>query len=268
MKKNILAWCGVAFGIIGFGFALYSHYDNKYEKRPTFYVEPLRTEIINRDRISDTPIKVFTEAGREVTSDLTSVILYFWNAGKKPIKLSDIHEDIEIQIMDSNATIIDFAPLKRPLKEITKFRFVRDSLRHYPTIKVDFHLLEHNQGATYQVLYEGDPKAKILIEGYIEETNGHITNNSIIDNSPDYFSIIILCLLLAGCFYVVKQIAEKFEKKFENKSYYKYIKDVTAIILIISFFSLFIFIANLYFTYINPDIEDKIPQALQIIEKE
>jgi len=159
---------GVVSLLFGFVVSLYFYNKSRFEREPIFFVDSVRTEILNQDMLSEPPIRVLrTTDGSEIKSDLTSLQFYFWNDGRKPIKREDILERLYLQLSDSSSEIIHHRLLKvsRPIVDFelkTQTGFGKNFL------SMDFRILEEKDGITGQIFYLGDPSSELIINGTIE----------------------------------------------------------------------------------------------------
>lgn len=160
-------WFGIVGILIGCLGVFYSVQKSKYEREPIFLLDSVRTEIINKQIISETSVRVIKSDGTEVTNDLTALRFYFWNDGKKPIKKEDILEPLFLQLSDSSSEIIDYRVLKLS-RDVTGFQLSRDKLKEKNVLSIDFRILEKDDGITGQIIYSGNPNSMLLMKGTIE----------------------------------------------------------------------------------------------------
>ena len=116
-------------GALGLILSIYFYQVSKNEKDPTFIVEPIRTELINSNKLNNQPIKVIsTSNGQEIKNDLNIVRFYFWNKGKDAIKNENILKPIQI-ISGKNIKILytrnikssrDLCEIKEGVKDSNK----------------------------------------------------------------------------------------------------------------------------------------------------
>jgi len=166
MKKNLLSIIGVFIGVIGILLSLYFYEKTKVEREPTFVIDPIKTEILDSKSIHIAPIKVFTLDSVEIKNDLTSTIFYFWNKGQKPIRKNDLLEAVTIHL-DSLSKIVDFKILKSS-RDVCGINLTKTDEN---TLKLDFDILEYNDGFTAQIIYEGERNSKILLSTIIVGVN-------------------------------------------------------------------------------------------------
>lgn len=103
--------------------------------------------------------------GRELTTNVSGITVYFWNDGKLPIKSEDILEPLGVQL-DPTCEILDVRVLKvsRP---VTGFSFSQAADSSKNLLPISFKILEQRDGAALQIIYAGPPAARLRIAGVI-----------------------------------------------------------------------------------------------------
>lgn len=180
--------------IIGFIIGYFFYYIGINEPKPIASIDPLRTEILKSDTITDEPIKIIRkENGKEITSDITAVRFYFWNDGSQPIRKEDILKPISILLSDSTGEILSVKRLAISDSAID-FELKRDSEIPNRKLNIDFKILEKADGASYQLTYVGNPRADFLIDGRIVGVK-KIETRLIISSLSGWIAVIALILL-------------------------------------------------------------------------
>ncbi|MFZ6009952.1 MAG: hypothetical protein ACOYXT_06335, partial [Bacteroidota bacterium] len=64
-------------------FGYYFLYVGNKEREPTFYVDPVRTTILDKAEAGAAPLSLLKSNGDTITSDVVSVYFYFFNQGKE-----------------------------------------------------------------------------------------------------------------------------------------------------------------------------------------
>lgn len=165
LRENWLGVGGLFVGVIGVAASIYTYSSSRRQREPYFITDPARTEILSRDRVGAAPIRVTRSDGQPITSDLTAVRFYFWNAGGEAIKDAHLLEPLVLRIEDPSARVLDYSLLRssRPV-----CRFALQPGKTPNTLNVSFRILEHNDGGTGQIIYEGSPSARLTLTGAIE----------------------------------------------------------------------------------------------------
>src|SRR6188768_3264042 len=97
--------------IITLVFGYYFLYVGNRERRPTFYVDPTRTTILDKQNAANAPLLLLKSNGDTIVSDVTSIYFYFFNQGVETIKHENVYSPLKI-VLGNNAEILDFKILK------------------------------------------------------------------------------------------------------------------------------------------------------------
>lgn len=163
MKKgNILNIIGFLIGILGIVLSVYYYELSKREKEPTFIIDPIKFIILKSSSTHLAPIKILTLDSSEIKGDVTSLTFYFWNKGKEPLKSEDMLTDINL-FLSHNAKIIDFKILKSS-RDVCKISLIKQST---DSLKLNFKILEENDGFTGQIIFEGSELTQLNIAATI-----------------------------------------------------------------------------------------------------
>jgi hypothetical protein len=173
-------------------FGYYFLYVGTKEREPTFYLDPLRTTIIDRSTATTAPITLLKRNGDSIDSDVVSVYFYFFNQGKETIKQENIYSPLRITLSDS-AEILDYKILKVS-RDVSGVELIEDTVKG--GLLINFHALEYNDGFAGQLIYEGSKDARVIIEGGIEGTTAFKDKLSNVD--PLYVVIALAILLIAA----------------------------------------------------------------------
>jgi hypothetical protein len=239
-KKNWLNTLSVTIGIVGILIAIYAYTRTKKERIPTFYVDSVRTQIIDAKQVSSAPIKVIRNDGTEIKSDLNAIRFYFWNDGNETIRVENILENIILTIDDPDAEILDFKILKisRIVTGLQLNKITIDDSFHFG-LKISCVILEKNDGFSGQIIYAGKPNADLningIIEGYgpikskIKQKEENSFSNNLLQGSTVlgmFFFIMFIIFATRKCHntYIVKNR--------NNKGSYLLIKKILSIVFI------------------------------------
>jgi hypothetical protein len=197
------------FGIAGTVFGIWSHFANIREPAITYEINPLRTVIVQGGAPSDLTVQY---KGSLITKGVVSASVGIWNAGRAPIRVSDVLEPIRLKIGAGNRILS--ANVVRQSREIVQFQLYNPSaqpgaldVRSLDTLGVGFNILEHNDSAIVQIVYEGSPDADIVLSG-IFVGQPKLNRLSLEQQKPIYpnsrhakiISPILLLLLVIGLF--------------------------------------------------------------------
>lgn len=173
-------------------FGYYFLYVGIRERRPTFYVDPTRTTILDKANAANAPLMLLKSNGDTISSDVTSVFFYFFNQGEETIKQENIYSPLKIVLSDG-AEILDCKIIKvaRPVSGI---ELSRDTVGNF--MNVGLRALEENDGFVGQLIFEGKKDASIRMEGGIDGVKYFETHLSTID--PIYFLVAVVIFLIAS----------------------------------------------------------------------
>jgi hypothetical protein len=185
---------GFWFGIISFAVStalgFYWYYASDKAPRLVYAVSAAKAELKRPDFDNKLQIEY---GGVEVDSDVTIVQVAIWNAGSRSIRNDDILSALTLQ-MAGNAPILS-ARIKQTTREVCKFTFDNGNLAvsqsprnridtpltwtHEQALHTDpqlskgvcsfkFRILEPEDGALVQIIYEGDASKDPQISGIFE----------------------------------------------------------------------------------------------------
>lgn len=173
-------------------FGYYFLYVGEKQREPTFYVDPVKTMIIDKRTAADAPIQLLKSNHDTITSDVVSVYFYFFNQGLETIKRENIYAPLKIRV-DTSSEILYFKVLKTA-RDVSGIKVSKDTLDN--SMVIDFKALEKDDGFVGQLIYEGSMDTKISIEGGIEGAKDFKSELNSID--PIYFLGAVFIFLVAG----------------------------------------------------------------------
>ena len=137
-------------------FGYYFLYIGNRERKPTFYLDPTRTTILDKSNAANAPLLLLKSNGDTILADVTSVYFYFFNQGEETIKQENIYAPLKI-VMSDSAEILDFKILKvaRPVSGMQLARDAAATLATFAGVGLG--------GLSTSVAAHGDDPAKPLI---------------------------------------------------------------------------------------------------------
>jgi hypothetical protein len=183
--------------VITLVFGYYFLYVGNRERVPTFYVDPTRTVILDKENAANAPLQLLKSNGDTITSDVTSIYFYFFNQGAETIKHQNIYAPLKIVLSDS-AEILDFKILK-VARSVSGIEVTRDTLGN--SLHINLKALEKDDGLVGQIIFEGNKNASIMLEGGIDGVKHFETHLSSID--PLYFMAAIVIFLIAAYIFLI-----------------------------------------------------------------
>ena len=156
-------------GIIGLVLAVFFYLHSRREREPYFYIQPTRTSIVDRGLAVGERLKILYDNQPLKATNVTAMQMQFWNAGREPIRRSDVLLPIRMTF-PKGGEILDLTVVKQSRPDIVQFKATTDKgqeeLRSN-TATFDFSILEQDDGATLQVVYAGGPELPVIIDGAI-----------------------------------------------------------------------------------------------------
>ena len=162
----------LVLAVVGIGLAIYFYNASKKERIPIFLAEENPKSVVNKKNISaikgqDILITIrHNKKIRHISDNVFVSTVYFWNSGTLSIKKSHILSKLIIAPKSKNIKIISYSLLSAARPNINKFK-----LKYEPKekgISMSFDILEKDDGASIQILYEGDSDAKFILLGALE----------------------------------------------------------------------------------------------------
>jgi len=183
--------------IITLVFGYYFLYVGIRERRPTFYVDPMRTTILDKQNAANAPLLLLKSNGDTIVSDVTSIYVYFFNQGEETIKQQNIYSPLKIALGDS-AEILDFKILKIA-RAVSGITVTRDTIGN--TLDINLKALEKDDGFVGQLIFEGNKNSSVSLEGGIDGVKHFESYLSTID--PLYFLAATVIFLIAAYIFLI-----------------------------------------------------------------
>src|SRR5687768_16650229 len=134
-------------------FGYYFIYVGEKQREPTFYVDPIRTMIIDKANAQDAPLKLLKaskDTAVAINADVVSAYCYFFNQGRETIKRENVYSPIKIKV-DTGAEILYFKVIKNS-REVSGINIIKDTIDN--SLIIDFKALEKDDGLVGQLIYE------------------------------------------------------------------------------------------------------------------
>jgi hypothetical protein len=225
-NKNWMGMLGLAVGVVGVFCSIYFYNISKISREPVFLISPNRTIILDKERVTEAPLRVTRKDGTPINDYVSSVLLYFWNNGNMAIRKNEILEPLIFYFEDKNAEILD-------VKIITKSReVIKPALSMVDNrIKISFEILENNDGFFAQVIYAGDPKSNVMLDGTIIGVDKISTNTEMVERKffSENMGVVIALIIVIASIFVFFLVLNFFEKSkiVKKLSTYKYFERAT-----------------------------------------
>lgn len=200
LVRNWLGVLGLAVGIGGIVLSIYFFYGSIAEREPVFLIDPVKTTIVDSKLFQRTSLKVSKSDNTPVNADVSSLRFYFWNRGKLAIKPDNVLQPLILSLTDQNGEILDYKLLQTSRPDIVQADIVPDASDRARNLRLNFKILEKNDGFTGQIIFSGDTYATLAPSGVIEGA-GRIaaSSDALHEILPRWLLIIqVLLSLLSG----------------------------------------------------------------------
>jgi hypothetical protein len=147
--------------LVGVLLAVYFYRDSIRAPHLTYYVHPARTTVVKAGQASALSVGF---KGKEISSDVTAVQIAVWNAGKEPIRSADVLTPVEI-VMEGSIPILE-STLRKVSRDITHVS-IDDSEISAGKLRLNWRILEQNDGCVIQVIYAGTFDANLSVVGAV-----------------------------------------------------------------------------------------------------
>jgi len=182
---------GFAVGIVGIILAVYFFYAGIAEPNLILLIHPVRTPITLAGKLSEISVSL---RGNPINGDLTAAQFILWNSGKAPVRHEDILKSIVLHT-PSNCPIYE-ATVRSVSRDVTRFQIITNDIAS-GRLSFDWKILEHNDGASIQLLYGGDQKMPFFASGTVVGQS-HIPFEVLNVNQTTFKSAFTMAVIAAG----------------------------------------------------------------------
>lgn len=154
-SKPIVGIIGSIASVIGIPLAIYFYLVTQEKPDLIYFVHPAKASVVRTDQSSQLSVQF---DGRSLKSDVTAIQIAFWNAGKKPIKYSDILSPLIIKT--KNKEKILKVNLRKKSRDIVHID-IDSSKSANGEVKITWNILEQNDGGVLQIIYAGNETVEI-----------------------------------------------------------------------------------------------------------
>jgi hypothetical protein len=162
------------------------------------YVSPVRTAVV---RVGQTSALRVLYNGVETGPNVTAAQIAIWNAGKAPIRMENILDDLTLRL-EPGYRILE-ATVRKVTRPVVAFKLLpadQDSRR----LRLQWRILEPGDGAVIQVIYDGPAStASFILHGTIEGQSDLVTvtpdaldQGAAVDSSPRVIGWTMLGLIV------------------------------------------------------------------------
>ena len=160
--KPWVGFTGTVVTIIALGLAIFFYLSERKERDLVYTINPQRTQIVKADEYSQ--LQVYFDSIL-VKTNLTAVHIIVWNNGELAIDSTDVLSPLTIRTADKFK--IYFATITDTSRYVTNIS-LDTSQKEKGILKLDWRILEKNDGFVIQILYAGDEKKDFTVESVIK----------------------------------------------------------------------------------------------------
>jgi len=268
--------------LVGTGIALLAIYlsyiffvESIRSREPIFLIDPNRAEILSSERVSRAPIRVLKPDGSEIHSNLYVLRFYFWNRGNESIRRSNILEQLRVISTDSTIEIIE-ARVLAISRSLTKLQIIPDGSSPTKSFVLDFDILDTDDGATCQIIYQGTAQSDFTLSGAIEGVQsvqsrlGTPLGSLVMEIFKLVFTMIAVIVGIVLFFALLFWVSDFLEKQFLallSNLFGKYgLKIGKAIVSLIGVAFLLLFAYALFSPLIKPRLEERVTEIHSVPE--
>ena len=161
-SSSYLGLLGIVIAIISLTISIIFYYQSIKEPELTYSINPTKTKIFKGGETSALNISY---EGKSIKKDVTAIQIAIWNRGKRSIKLDHIIKAIEIY-SNPKVKIIE-SSVRNISRDAIGFSLSNDDLEK-GILKVNWKILEKNDGASIQIVYIGPDDIDFKIRGSVE----------------------------------------------------------------------------------------------------
>jgi hypothetical protein len=175
-----IAVIGLAFGLVSIGLAVYFYRRTVKMRTPTFVVNPSRSTLVAPDIENFGKFSAFHDGHPLSFNGVTLLQVYFWNSGSLEIMSSEVLKPYSISISDGS--ILSWSVIKTN-RDVIHAQLIRPN-EASNSLELSFAVLEPNDGAVFQIAYDGPRNARVEFDG----TCVGSPRPTVLPSAPLYFS--------------------------------------------------------------------------------
>lgn len=145
------------------------YFASQTERELVYAVNPIRTTVVTAGQATELAVVHRGEPLGDI--DITAAQVAIWNAGEQSIRQENVLQDIVIFTVPS-VPILE-ASIRERSRDVSGFRLVAtpESLA-FGIVPVSWRILEENDGASVQLIYQGTQEVEVRVQGVIEGVRG------------------------------------------------------------------------------------------------
>jgi hypothetical protein len=165
-SNPLVGFMGSVASLIGVALSVYFYSLSRETPELVYSVYPERTTIL---LANETPKLEAIYSENVISTDISSAQVAFWNRGTKAIKRDNIIKPVTFYTEKS--TPILAATINKRSRDAIQLILNKEDIAN-GRITVSWNILEQNDGAIIDLIYEGDHNIKIFVDGDIEAQRG------------------------------------------------------------------------------------------------
>ena len=152
---------GSVASIVAIPLAIFFYLESREIPILIYSIHPVRTSVVRAGEASNLSI---SHNGKKISGNVSAAQMAIWNAGKKPIRENDILSPIVISTGGGQPFLeVRIRKTSRPT-----INFTLDTTRaDEGKLRVDWRILEKDDGAVIQLIYVGDQNVPLQVSGSI-----------------------------------------------------------------------------------------------------
>ncbi len=193
--KSGIFWTIVtaSLGII----ATVTYYElGKKERSLSYYVKKEPSKIFDSENTTS-KIQVYTDDSVRITKNVYVTNLVLWNSGDLEIKKTDVRKPIHISL-SNGVRILDFNLVREIERGISNFQLIKENNE----LTLDWDYFDPNFGMELQIIYTGNDKSEVGIDGYVlgseikEKKNVRLDDSNLIAQLLAFLVFIIIYIII------------------------------------------------------------------------
>jgi hypothetical protein len=154
---------GAVASLCGVALAIYFYSMSTNTRELTYMVHPVKAVVVRGGQTSRLSI---TLDGRPVQGDVTTAQVACWNAGRSSIRKDQILRPVVLRTSPP-VPIVDATIRKETRPDITRLCLDKSNFQG-GEVGVSWNIMEGNDGGVIQLVFIGDTKTEVILDGTIE----------------------------------------------------------------------------------------------------
>lgn len=162
LAHPLIGFIGTLASVIGIPLCLVLFFLSQQDRDVRYAVSSTPTTIVKAGQTSNLKVQF---NNRELTSDVSSIQIAIWNAGKESVRRENILSETLSLRLEPATTVLE-ARVKKMTRDLVAFQ-VGTSNSSMGILTMSWNILERGDGALLEVIYTGTSE-RVVIDGAIE----------------------------------------------------------------------------------------------------